>query len=491
MIEEFLGYLSNFWEFIERNKKACFIILSIYLVVNINIGLAEFPYIDDIGRQLEGYSGFSEHYSRYLSEISARLIQGGSHLTDPGLSTNIISAFILTFASVTLLFVLFPSKKINLGLILSSTVIGINPWFLEALSFRFDNPFMSLSILVSLLPFIFWESKKLFNLFSIICIYLMCNSYQASSGIYILMVLTLAFLELIYGKKLNIKGLLNSAVSYIVGMVLYKVQITIKPPIFAEQGKTPGLFQLPNVILGNAKGYLKNIYLQSYKTWIYLVIVLLFLLIVNILISGKQKKIFSLFYTFIWLSVGSVISYGAYLALPMQFYLMRPRYEYGLGAFISIILVVIVGISSKNGILSLIKSLVSGLFVFYMLTFSFVYVSTLKQQNTIFESQSSILGNTLNKYVTKKNRVVNLNKFLPNSPIYENTSSVYPLIGSLVMPNTNISWDMTKRFNSLTKLDVEFKPFDTTNLDSSYELLETTKLYDLYSKDDQLSLIHI
>lgn len=347
---------------------------------------------------------------------------------------------------------------------------------------------MSLSILVSLLPFIFWESKKLFNLFSIICIYLMCNSYQASSGIYILMVLTLVFLELIYGKKLNIKGLLNSAVSYIVGMVLYKVQITIKPPIFAEQGKTPGLFQLPNVILGNAKGYLKNIYLQSYKTWIYLVIVLLFLLIVNILISGKQKKIFSLFYTFIWLSVGSVISYGAYLALPMQFYLMRPRYEYGLGAFISIILVVIVGISSKNGILSLIKSSVSGLFVFYMLTFSFVYVSTLKQQNTIFESQSSILGNTLNKYVTKKNQVVNLNKFLPNSPIYENTSSVYPLIGSLVMPNTNISWDMTKRFNSLTKLDVEFKPFDTTNLDSSYELLETTKLYDLYSKDDQLYL---
>ncbi len=488
MIEEFLGYLSNFWEFIERNKKACFIILSIYLVVNINIGLAEFPYIDDIGRQLEGYSGFSEHYSRYLSEISARLIQGGSHLTDPGLSTNIISAFILTFASVTLLFVLFPSKKINLGLILSSTVIGINPWFLEALSFRFDNPFMSLSILVSLLPFIFWESKKLFNLFSIICIYLMCNSYQASSGIYILMVLTLVFLELIYGKKLNIKGLLNSAVSYIVGMVLYKVQITIKPPIFAEQGKTPGLFQLPNVIIGNAKGYLKSIYLQSYKTWIYLVIVLLFLLILNILISGKQKKIFSLFYTFIWLSVGSVISYGAYLALPMQFYLMRPRYEYGLGAFISIILVVIVGISSKNGILSLIKSLVSGLFVFYMLTFSFVYVSTLKQQNTIFESQSSILGNALNKYVTKKNRVVNLNKFLPNSPIYENTSSVYPLIGSLVMPNTNISWDMTKRFNSLTKLDVEFKPFDTTNLDSSYELLETTKLYDLYSKDDQLYL---
>lgn len=488
MIEEFLGVFNNLKNYIKKNKFVLSLILGFYLLVNINISLAEFPYIDDIGRQLLGYTGFSQHYSRYLSEVSARLIQGGAHLTDPGLTTNIISAFILTFASTVLLFVLFPSKKVTPVLALASTIIGINPWFLEPLSFRFDNPFMSLSILVSMFPFIFWESRKLFSLCSVVCIYLMCNSYQASSGIYILMVLTLVFLELIYGKKFNIKGLLNSAVSYIVGMVLYKVQITIKPPIFAEQGKTPGLFQLPNVILGNAKGYLKNIYLQSSKTWIYLVIVLLLLLIVNILISGKQKKIFSLFYIFIWLSVGSVISYGAYLALPMQFYLMRPRYEYGLGAFISIILVVIVGISSKNSILSIIKSLVSSLFVFYMLTFSFIYVSTLKQQNTIFETQSSILGNTLNKYVDKKNQVVNLNKFLPNSPIYENTSSVYPLIGSLVMPNTNISWDMTKRFNSLTKLDVEFKPFDTTHLDSSYKLLETTKLFDLYSKDEQLYL---
>ena len=87
-----------------------------------------------------------------------------------------------------------------------------------------------------------------------------------------------------------------------------------------------------------------------------------------------------------------------------------------------------------------------------MLTFSLIYVSTLKQQNTIFETQSSIVGNTLNKYVNKNNQVVNLNKFLPNSPIYENTSSVYPFNWKFSDAKSNISWDMTKRFNSYDKI---------------------------------------
>ena len=79
MIEEFLGVFNNLKGYIKRNKFVLSLILGVYLLVNINISLAEYPYIDDIGRQVLGYTGFSEHYSRYLSEFSARLIQGGTH----------------------------------------------------------------------------------------------------------------------------------------------------------------------------------------------------------------------------------------------------------------------------------------------------------------------------------------------------------------------------------------------------------------------------
>ena len=127
--------------------------------------------------------------------------------------------------------------------------------------------------------------------------------------------------------------------------------------------------------------------------------------------------------------------------------------------------------------------------VYYALSFSFIYVDSLKQQNKAFETQSVMLGSTLNKYVSAQNRVVNINRFISNSPIYENSALVYPMIRSLIMPNTNISWDMTMRFNSLTKLDVDFKMFDVNQIDSSYRKLETTKLYDILSKDDQLFVI--
>ena len=76
------------------------------------------------------------------------------------------------------------------------------------------------------------------------------------------MTLTLLFLEVVYSGKLNIKSLVCSILSYVGGMVLYKIQITIKPPIFADQGNIPSLLHLPSIMLANAKGYLKK-YLSS------------------------------------------------------------------------------------------------------------------------------------------------------------------------------------------------------------------------------------
>lgn len=49
MIEEFLGVFNNLKNYIKKNKFVLSLILGFYLLVNINISLAEFPYIDDIG----------------------------------------------------------------------------------------------------------------------------------------------------------------------------------------------------------------------------------------------------------------------------------------------------------------------------------------------------------------------------------------------------------------------------------------------------------
>ena len=317
----------------------------------------------------------------------------------------------------------------------------------------------------------------------------MCNSYQASSGIYILIVLTLVFLEFLNDNKLNIQMIVISSVSYILGMILYKIQITIKPPIFADQGRIPRLLDIPATLFNNAKGYLKNIYLQSSNIWIVLAAVLVIFLIISVYLISKEKKLTKTVLVISWLFLGCIFSYGSYLILLEKFYLLRPRYEYGLGIFSSIILIVTLGISTKVHYFEISKKFLTLLSVYYALSFSFIYVDSLKQQNKVFETQSVMLGSALNKYVSAQNRVVNINRFISNSPIYENSALVYPMIRSLIMPNTNISWDMTMRFNSLTKLDVDFKMFDVNQIDSTYRKLETTKLYDILSKDDQLFVI--
>mgnify|MGYP000850035980 FL=1 len=490
----FRRYLSDFKNYIQLNKISAIFIFIIYLVVNMNIGLAEFPYIDDIGRQLQGYSGFSEHYSRYVSEYFAHFISGGWRLTDSGLTTHVISAFILALASLILVFVLFPKNKMSLTTAFVSTIIGINPWFLEPLSFRFDNPFMSLSILFSVTPFVFWDNKKLFATSSIIGIFLMCNSYQASSGIYIILTLTMLFLELIQGRRFReeLFKVFISIVSYSIGIVLYRFQILIKPPIFADQAKIPSLLEIFKVFIMNAKGYLENIFLQSSTIWIILAALAIVLLIISIIRFAKTRLFSTLTYIIIWLILGSIFSYGTYLIFPVPYYLLRPRYEYGMGIFLAIILVVGLESFKESKFLLGLKSFISGLLVFYFLSFSFVYTSSLKQQNEMFKLQSIMLGSSLNKYVNSYTNVIYVNRFLSNSPIFNNSSSVYPILNSLIMPNTNVSWDMTMRFNSITNLNVDFKLVDISTIDftnGEYTQLEETKIYNIYLQNNKLFVI--
>jgi len=345
---------SDFKNYLLLNKSSALVIFIIYSVVNINIGLAEYPYIDDIGRQLQGYSKFSEHYSRYLSEYSARLIQGGDHLTELGLTSNILSACFLTLASLILLFALYPNKKISFITACVSTIIGINPWFLEPLS---------LSILVSIIPFIFWDNKKIFGVMSVVGIFLMCNSYQASSGVYIIVTMTLIFLELLQGScfKEKIPKIFISMLSYVIGLLLYRIQIFIKPPIFADQADIPKGLEMIKIIGVNATGYLNNIFFQSSTIWVLLTIIAIFLLTISVIRLSSTKFLLNFIYMMIWLSLGSVFSYGTYLILSNPYYLMRPRYEYGFGIFLAIILIVSLECGEKSKILRRGKSFVSGL----------------------------------------------------------------------------------------------------------------------------------
>lgn len=279
---------------VEKNKRSILLVFFIYLVINLAIGIVNFPYLDDVGRQLWGYSKFAEGYSRWGSEILAWMIQGSRHLTDLGLVSSILTAIILTISSSIVVYVL-NDKKLQIIPMIVSTIVGINPWFLQNISFRFDAPFMTFSILFSVIPFLWWDSKRYFFFWiSVIGVFLMCNTYQASSGVYLLLVLALSFKRILENEKWIeiLKQIALSALAYIVAMGSYVLEMKFNPELANRGGNVAiaSLKDIPAVIFINSKMYLQKIIEQSTRLWILFVIVLLIVFIFVHVITAKTKR---------------------------------------------------------------------------------------------------------------------------------------------------------------------------------------------------------
>lgn len=183
------------------NKKQIYLLLiitAIYMITYYTIFRANFNYIDDLSRTMFGYRGW-KNFSRYFSEFFSIILNTNKYLTDISPLTQIIACIILAICGIVLLNLFDKNKKLNFFSIIAVLFIGLNPFFLECISYKYDSPYMAFSILVSIIPFIFY--KKVLNIknqipfiiTSIVGTLLMCMSYQASSGIFPLIALFLSF----------------------------------------------------------------------------------------------------------------------------------------------------------------------------------------------------------------------------------------------------------------------------------------------------------
>lgn len=482
-------------EFIKNNKIKVLVIFIINLIVNINIGLVNYPYIDDILRQRQGIANFIAHYARYFSEYASWTFQGNRHLTDMGLTTHILSAIIMSLTACVVLYILNSNKYISWSSTIASIIIGINPWFLEVLSFRFDSPYICLSVLVSVMPYIFLKNDKklLFFLTSVFAIILMCNSYQASSGIYIITLLSIIFLNLIQGKPFlgEIKSTVIAAMAYTTGMLFYLIQMRFNPQLLerGDHTKISSLNKLVPTMAENLTVFKDTVRNQLANVWLYLIIIALIILILQSINVREKKFLKHLLYTSFYLVMGFIFSYGVYIAVSTTLADDRPRYIYGFGFLLSLVLIIsgILHISSKIKIL---RITAVTLLVYYLFSFSLTYASTLSYQKNEFENQSILLADDLSDVGTEAVTTVYINKFLKNSVVYENTKINYPILDDLVPNNELLYWPNFLWFNSITHLDINFQPKDTSDLGEEYQLVLSKKFYDIFKKDDEL-FIHM
>ena len=412
-----------------------FIILAfIYCLGIVSIIRANFNYIDDLGRVSDGYRGWM-NWSRYISEGLSVLIHTDSRLMDISPLPQILACLILAFASVILIYVFTEKEQISKWNILAVLPLGLSPYFLECLSYKFDSPYMALSVLASIFPFLFVKySEKIYFAMSIAGCLVMCMTYQASSGIYVLVTLFLA------AKKLNedkpyFRFIAVSALSYVISLVVFRIALMRKLNDYATTD-TAGVSDLIPTVCNNIQTYFNLIYSDFNRVWLVLIALLAFAFIYTFVKVTSLKIYESLLLAFMLLVFGSVLSYGGYILL--KYPLFAPRGMYGIGVLLAIISVNITAIS-KNNFIKIVCILLSWCFF----VFSFSYGNALAEQKRYTDFRVNMLITDLNKLQPQNNMdmLMQLDGNIGKSPaLTRRIDKRYPIIKRLVPSTLGADW---------------------------------------------------
>ena len=294
-------HTQGFWKYV-------LIAFSLYLVGIMTIIRADVYYIDDWNRAVIGYKEW-DNFSRYISWFLATFMHMDTVLADVAPLTQLVAIGFLSFASVILVWSIreviwkkesslwedseVPHKKrLTVLGIIASLPIGLSPYFLEELSFRYDSPYMALSVLFSVIPFVFIHHVRAYIPVGILCSLGMCMTYQASSGIEIILVLFFAFLMINQtnaGLKKTIIFVAVSLGNYLIALGIFK--LFIMHPMSHSQASTEVLpkEELVSGVIQNLNTYLD--YLWHDFGWSGIKICFLCLVVFFIISAVYQSKI--------------------------------------------------------------------------------------------------------------------------------------------------------------------------------------------------------
>lgn len=403
----------------------------IYLISVYPIIRANFNYIDDMDRVMRGYSGW-DNYSRYTSNFLSKLIHADSYLTDVSPLTQILAAVFIVLAC-GIVICRFLEERSCIWNAVPLLMIGLNPYFMECISYKYDSPYMALSILVSVVPLIFAESNLLlYGGISAVCMILMCTTYQGASGIYPMVSVLLCF-EL-WNKKENRKALrlfLVSVLSYLAGLGFFKLFLMHNAENMYASGSMFGIKEIIPGVVTQLFCYYKHVVTDFKMVWLLLTAFLAIGFVIKEVVCSRQKKYYAILMSILCLCVLGVLMFGLYPALQSPIY--NPRAMYGYGVFVALIGMEAASIKKeyllKIGCICL---------TWCFFAFSFTYGNALGEQKRYTDFRVQMVINDLNDLSCMSTDQVKKVKIMGNigrSPVFKNMPVDYAMLDRLV-PDT-------------------------------------------------------
>ena len=411
--------------------KPVLLMFIIYLLGVLTIIRANFTYLDDMARVLVGNREWS-YMSRYLADFLSIFIHGDTVLKDIAPLPLLISIFILAVSNVLLVYIIC-NKKIPIIGLLASIPLGLSPYFLECLSFKFDTPHMALSILAGIVPFLFIVRQKAFLFVSVLSLLVMCMTYQASSGVYMMIAIMLCFQYWNKKEKTN-KEILSffgvSIFAFCITMLIFRLflmmPLTEQHFLYVSNSMHP----LPQIIsgtMGNIKNYAITINNDFGIIWKIGILLIFLFFIIQSTFRSTQKKILSFFISIIFIGLSFFLSFGGYSLLTMPIF--YPRALFGFGVFLAILCINVV-----SGYKTISKVIVLAL-NWCFIVFAFSYGNALADQARYADFRIGILLHDLSTLYPDRNMEdmsFTIENTIEYTPSINNISKHYPVIERLV-----------------------------------------------------------
>lgn len=429
---EIVYMLKEWWMSCKKNrpemKKSFCVLFLIYLVGFSSIFRANYNYMDDIGRVMLGYMKWDD-FSRYTSVALATIIHSDTLLNDISPLPQLI-AIALTAMSSFMLMKVF-TKKYSWWSIFAILPVGLSPYYLECLSFKFDAPYMALSVFASVLPLLFIDSDtKIYYITLTIGTLLMLTTYQASSGIFIICLLFLMAVQWNEGRNYKecVCFFLKSSCIITIVMILFKVAF-VKEYDYYVSTEVANYKDLLSIICANTKQYLTLLWKDGTNAWKIMLGTLCLCFIDSFTMRSVRHR-FKAFFVAIFLVVTcGVLSYGGYLVLQKP--LFYPRGMYGFGIYIAVM-----GLIAVNSLSMKIISKISCVFLSWSLfVFALAYGNALSEQKRYDTFRTHLLISDLSKIPNMNDsnvRKMQLKGSIGQSPVVKRMSGRYKILDRLI-----------------------------------------------------------
>lgn len=416
----------NFWK--SKHYMNVFAILTAINGVGISaILLANYNYVDDMERVACGIKTWGL-FSRYVDDFLSGIIHADNYLTDISPLPQLIAILVMALAGTILLYEVSDEEKISWWQIIAVVPLALSPYFLNCFSYKYDAPYMAISVLAGIFPILFHKEKPwIYVIASALGIIIVCTTYQASTGVFPMLVILLFLRKWNRKEADTFKFVLWSTIGYCIGMVIFLLFIMNPVDTYVSTSVAK-----PNALLGNIiekwQTYIHYLKTDFKKEWlIYMIIIMLSFIVMSVW-NSKQKKWLSLIMT--GFATGGMIFFWFGLYPFLEEPQFSPRAMYGIGIFLAM-----VGVSAtsykKNAIIG---KCVAVMLSWSFFVFSFTYGNALSVQKeyTNFRVEAAIDDIKELSAVKNGNAIVQINGSMDLSPILQNQPQDYLILNRLV-----------------------------------------------------------